>query len=88
MLVLLGQWRRVLERRHARENEDTNASKELGEALVLFWKGKVAPAFFKDKIGSDELYAGDLPQTADLAFVLPGGGDEYVGIEKESSATR
>ena len=81
MLVLLGQGRRVLERRHTSENEDTNGSEELGETLVLFLKGKVAPALFKDEIGSDQLYARDLPETADLAFILPGGGDKHVCVE-------
>jgi hypothetical protein len=88
MLVLFRQRRRVLERRRARENEDANGSEELGETLVLLWKGKVAPALFKDEIGSYQLDPRDLPKTADLAFILPGGGDEHVRVEEQPGATR
>jgi len=49
--------------------------------LVLF--GKIDPGFLGGVRGGSQLYFFELPQASDAGAGAIGGGEEYVGIQKE-----
>jgi hypothetical protein len=82
MLVLLRERRSIFEHGRLAKDEHAHCVEQFGEALKLARKGKVPPTLFYDEIGGDQLDAGNLPETINLAVTFPRRGYQHVSVEK------